>query len=823
MQETAPASEPASEPTGETEADRRSRQELVLPPRTSSLPLVFGALVCCGTGFGLVWALGVGRSNGLLPAAIQAASAAASASTDPDIAADRSPTPPFAPESMPPADGPREPSRFPTTDGDVDAPRAMTESGWRPPNPVSAPQPLDRYPTRPATLETPLPPAADGAHSRFAPPGRFPGTGDTPVRLASVEAGSVTTDPAPLPDALAPEPPAPSGEVPMPAPTDSGRQASDRVASDDEERLDGDETPPAPAAAAVDPPALPGPPLPSATAADLAPPPPASFRPAVTAPVPPSPVPPAPSAAGVPTPSISTVAANPFAVAPPMGPPTPRAGVAMFDPRGPLPSGPAVGPAPPAVAGQGRPGAAQLEGLQTPQLAVEKRGPREIQVGKPARYEILVRNVGTAIAQDVTLRDAVPYGTTLITTTPPASPAGAAAAANDPTDLLWPLGTLAPGAEARVSMEVMPQIEGEIGSVASVSFRTEASARSRATKPALHLEASEAKPVRIGGELKLSLKVSNPGTGITTGIVIEGALPEGVSHGAGRELEFDVGQLRPGESRTIDLVMGSTGPGVHTASFTARADGRLEISQPVRLEVTAPTLELSAQMPSRRYLQRPATCVLSMVNAGTAAARSIELAAQLPPGMKFVRANNAGWYEERTHRVLWNLEELPPGEVGTVEMVLMPVDLGPQRIVAAARSSDGPSDQKIHTVEVEGLAALFFEVTDSEDPIEVGGMTEYIIRIGNQGTKAAGGVRLTATLLGDLEPLDAKGPVAHRIDNLAFIFEPLAKLAPAEEAVFRVRVRGRREGDQRMQVQLISDDHPAPITKEEITRVYADN
>lgn len=470
----------------------------------------------------------------------------------------------------------------------------------------------------------------------------------------------------------------------------------------------------------------------------------------------------------------------------------------------------------------------QLEGLQTPQMAVEKRGPREIQVGKAARYEILVRNVGSATAQDVTLRDAVPYGTTLITTTPPASPAGGpsnnagAPVGGPPVELLWPLGTLVPGGEARVSMEVMPQIEGEIGSVASVSFRTEASARSRATKPALSLEASEAKAVRIGGEVRLSLKVSNPGTGVATGVVLEGVLPEGVSHSAGRELEFDVGQLRPGDSKTIDLVMGSRGPGIHMAHFVARADGRLEVEQPVRIEVTAPTLELTTEMPARRYLQRPATCVLSMINAGTATARSVELAAQLPPGMKFVRANHAGWYEERSHRVLWNLEELPPGEVGTVEMVLMPVDLGSQKIVAAARSSDGPSDQKIHTVDVEGLAALFFDVTDSEDPIEVGGMTEYIVRIGNQGTKAASGVRLTATLLGDLEPVDAKGPAAHRIDNLSVVFEPLAKLAPTEEAVFRVRVRGRREGDQRMQVQLMSDDHPSPITKEETTRVYAD-
>jgi hypothetical protein len=40
--------------------------------------------------------------------------------------------------------------------------------------------------------------------------------------------------------------------------------------------------------------------------------------------------------------------------------------------------------------------------------------------------------------------------------------------------------------------------------------------------------------------------------------------------------------------------------------------------------------------------------------------------------------------------------------------------------------------------------------------------------------------------------------------------------------VFRIRVKGRRAGDQRVQVQAVSEDHPTPITKEEITRVYDD-
>jgi len=211
-----------------------------------------------------------------------------------------------------------------------------------------------------------------------------------------------------------------------------------------------------------------------------------------------------------------------------------------------------------------------------------------------------------------------------------------------------------------------------------------------------------------------------------------------------------------------------------------------------------------------------------MSNPGTASARSVELAAQLPTGMKFVRANNAGYYDEKTHRVLWHLEELPAAETGRVEMVLMPVAIGAQEILLAARSTDNLSSQVSHTVDVEGVAALSCSVIDSEDPIEVDGVTEYVVRVGNQGTKPADNVRVTATLLGDMEPVEASGPVDHRIDNLTISFEPLARLAPTEESVFRIRARGRRAGEQRVQVQVSSAGQSTPMTKEEITRVYSD-
>ncbi|MFM8706863.1 MAG: hypothetical protein ACKOHK_01885, partial [Planctomycetia bacterium] len=43
------------------EPERTSRQDRVVPPRQSNLPLMLGAILCAGCGFGIVWALGIGR------------------------------------------------------------------------------------------------------------------------------------------------------------------------------------------------------------------------------------------------------------------------------------------------------------------------------------------------------------------------------------------------------------------------------------------------------------------------------------------------------------------------------------------------------------------------------------------------------------------------------------------------------------------------------------------------------------------------------------------------------------------------------------------
>jgi uncharacterized repeat protein (TIGR01451 family) len=465
--------------------------------------------------------------------------------------------------------------------------------------------------------------------------------------------------------------------------------------------------------------------------------------------------------------------------------------------------------------GTGQPGSKQLEGAQSPQVTIQKFTPNEIQVGKPAVFKVAVRNTGSIPASQVEIRDQVPRGTKLLGTTPRAAQGGRG-------EIVWTIGTLRPGEESSVEMELMPTAEGEIGSVATVHFGADASARTISTRPKLVVEMSAQEKVLIGEQVTLSITVSNPGTGIATGVVLEEHIPAGLQHPAGTDLEYEVGDLRPGESKKLDLAMVATTPGQALNVLTARADGNLHTEERMEMQVVAPKLDLAMEGPKRRYLEREAVYLVSLSNPGTAAAQQVELVAYLPPGLKFVSANNAGHYDNANRAVHWRLQELPCNETGSVELVTMPVEPGQQSIKLRGTAERGLAVEKEQPVLVEGIASIVFHPVDVTGPIEVGGETTYEVHVVNQGSKAANNVRLSVLLPPEMQPLTAEGPTRHAIEPGRITFEGLARLAPKADANYRVKVKGIRAGDLRTRFQLVTDEMQTPVTKEESTRVYAD-
>jgi uncharacterized repeat protein (TIGR01451 family) len=461
------------------------------------------------------------------------------------------------------------------------------------------------------------------------------------------------------------------------------------------------------------------------------------------------------------------------------------------------------------------PGERQFEGPQQPSIALEKVAPSEIQVGKPARFDLYIRNTGQVPAAGVVITDHVPAGTQFLEArpTPQESSTG---------ELVWALGVMQPGEEQQITVQVMPQTEGEVGSTAQVTFAAAATSRSICTRPQLAIEHTAPPKVLIGDAFTMGITVSNPGTGPATGVVIEEDVPAGLVHAAGSQIEYDIGTLRPGETKHLDLALRAEKPGLVQNSIRVRGEANLAAEHHLQIEVVAPQLQVAVEGPKLRFLERQATYTVQVANPGTAAARDVELVAHLPRGMKFVATDSLGQYEVSQHAVHWSLAELPQATKGAVKLTLLPVEAGDQPLRVEGRGSLGLSAVGEQVVRVEQAAELVHTVKDLDEVIEVGSETTYEIRVTNKGTKAASNVRVAALMPAGMAAVHGEGPTRAAGDATQIAFEPLARLNPQEEVIYKVQAQGRQPGDQIVRVQIASDEWPAPVTREESTRVYQD-
>lgn len=461
------------------------------------------------------------------------------------------------------------------------------------------------------------------------------------------------------------------------------------------------------------------------------------------------------------------------------------------------------------------PGDRELEGVQTPTLTLEKRAPAEVSVGQEATFEITVRNVGDVIARGVVVTDRIPQGTRFVDASPEFSQTSDQA-------LAWQLGDIDPGDRSTITLKLMPTEEGEIGSVAQLSFQAQASVRTVSTKPGLIIKHSGPEKVLVGENVVFNIVLSNPGTGVATGVVIEEDVPEGLAHLAGNALEYEVGTLRPGEEKPLQLILKADKAGIVKNLLRASGDAGLEASHESTLEVIAPALQLAIGGPKMRYLEREVTYEIAMANPGTATAYDVELVTTLPRGLKFVSADSKGSYDARNHVVYWSLAELPAQESGSVKLTAVAIESGEQKLRIEGTGKLGVAAEAEHTTTVEGLSELAFSVEHKEGPIEVDKETTYEIRIVNKGNKTATNIQVAAGFPAELSPLRGAGHTKVIVEGQQVFMNAIEKLAPRKEAVYRVVAKGLQPGDHIMAVQLVSDDAPTPVTKQVGTKVYTD-
>ena len=462
------------------------------------------------------------------------------------------------------------------------------------------------------------------------------------------------------------------------------------------------------------------------------------------------------------------------------------------------------------------PGLRQLDGSQNPSMEIQKRAPNEVQVGIPATFTVLVRNVGNATAYDVQVVDAVPKGARLVRTSPQAQP-------NGPSGLTWKLGEMAAGSELTITIELVPESEGEIGSVASVNFAAQASVRTMSTQPKLVVK-QQSEALVLGGEnVRIMIDVTNMGTGTARNVRLEEDVPPNMRHASGSTmLERDIGDLAPGETYKLDIEFTAVSAGKVSNVLRAIAQNAATNESTSQIEVVSPKLQIGLEGPKLRYLERQATYTASITNTGSAIATNVDLILYLPHGLQFNSAENRGEYVSNQHAVLWQLAELAAGKTAATKVTLLPVEEGDFVLRTQATADSIRAEAVEKPVRVEGQSELAFSIEDDNDPIETDGKTTYIVKILNTGTRVDNDVQLAIELPdgASIEQVDA--PVNYQASQRAIQFSPIAQMKSKDQQTIRFVVRHAREGTHVVRAQLKSKLRPGAVIKEESTQVYRD-
>jgi uncharacterized repeat protein (TIGR01451 family) len=455
-------------------------------------------------------------------------------------------------------------------------------------------------------------------------------------------------------------------------------------------------------------------------------------------------------------------------------------------------------------------------GRQEPAVSIEWLGPAVAKLGQATDYTIAVRNVCNIPVQQVMVRVRIAAGVTVAATEPKAI--------QEDNVLMWEIGTMLPKQERNLQLRMVPANRGDPGCQAWVTFTGATAMKIRVREPKLLIKATAPEKVWVGDACTFVLTVSNPGDFPAENVKIHTDLSEGLEHARGNKINFDLGHLAPGDTRSVQVVCGTKAGGEQKCEAFAEAEGGLKATDKAVANVLMPQIKIEVvSAPKLRYLDRKAKYVFKVVNPGDAPASNVVVHHVIPAGFKFLGADNGGRHDFTTRTVTWFIGELSPGQSREVGVEAIAVNQGEHQHKVTAQAARGLKVETDAVTRVEGLSAIMIEVVDLEDPVEVGADTIYEIRITNTGSKTETGVKLVCTIPGDkMQFKSATGPSRFHQEGTTVIFEPLPKLAPRADAVYRVTVKTTAPGIAQFKAQITSAILVDPVTKEEATRVYAD-
>ena len=242
--------------------------------------------------------------------------------------------------------------------------------------------------------------------------------------------------------------------------------------------------------------------------------------------------------------------------------------------------------------------------------------------------------------------------------------------------------------------EVFTLKADQVGNVTNVARVTSGTNLSKQTscdlaikKPSIAITKTGPENRFLGTTATYTIKVRNPGSVPTTGVVVQDSLPSGFIYESANppgdnlfntdDVSWNLGTLAPGETKTLQVIGRAISKGQHCSVTTVQTKQGLQESAKACTKVEGrPTLLLEVtDKPDPVEVGTQTTYSIVVTNQGTANATNIKVAATIPDGMKYISST---------------------GSTGRLVVVGKLVDFDPIPVLK-------PKKNLVYTVTVEGM------------------------------------------------------------------------------------------------------------------------
>ncbi|HNX69624.1 MAG TPA: hypothetical protein PLL75_03085 [Candidatus Omnitrophota bacterium] len=447
-------------------------------------------------------------------------------------------------------------------------------------------------------------------------------------------------------------------------------------------------------------------------------------------------------------------------------------------------------------------------------LLVEKEMPKQIVVGKPYTYTILVSNKSECGLDDVVVTERIPDQYEMNTAAPePTKTSGRVAE--------WALGYLKPKETKTITITGVAKAAGNTVSCTKATYSPTLCLGPEAISPSLKVALEAANQALLCDVIPAKLTITNSGTGYAQDAAIQMSLPAGLTTTDGKSsIQIDAGDLQGGASKSYSLNLKASKPGNYGyKASAAAANGLSAASGSVSTSVKQPQLKVGVAGPDKVFVTKDATYQVTVQNVGDAASANTMVSATIPAGMKFVGASNGGTADDG--RVKWNIGTLDAGKAVKLDATYKSVTGGTGESVANATGSCCQEASAAVKSDVQGIPAILLEVIDTEDPVQVGGTEKFYVTVTNQGSAADKNIVIKMSFEENFDYVSSSGPTQGKAEGTKSVeFAPLGSLAAGQKATWEVTAKAVSEGDHRTTLVMTSDAITRPVQETEATRVY---